>query len=77
MFLTYQFAPIWVLLISMITYLTLRHFDPVNLDEYKDKMHGIPPVVCCLSILLPLTVLVLYGGALRLGPKASKTGIKM
>ncbi|CAD2214657.1 hypothetical protein AGDE_03497 [Angomonas deanei] len=77
MFLTYDFAPIFILFVSFVTFLVLRYNDPVNLNEYKDKMNGIPPVVCCLGILLPVTVLILYGIAMKLGPQPSKTGIKV
>lgn len=77
MFLTYQFAPVWVTLVSMLTFLTLRFFDPVDLNQHKDKMGGYPPAICCVCVVIPLIVAVLYEVGLRLGPKASKTGIKM
>lgn len=77
MFLTYSFAPVWAGLISILTFLLLRHFDPVDLNEYKDKVYGIPPVACCLAVLIPLIVLVAYDFALKLGPKPSRYGIKM
>ncbi|KAL7702409.1 hypothetical protein N2W54_006552 [Lotmaria passim] len=77
MFLTYSFAPLWVGLISVLTYLLLRHFDPVDLNEYTEKMHGIPPAACCLAVLIPIIVLVMYDFSLKLGPKPSRYGIKM
>ncbi|KPA85875.1 hypothetical protein ABB37_00197 [Leptomonas pyrrhocoris] len=77
MFLTYTFAPIWAGLISLLTFLVLRHFDPVDLNQYTEKMHGVPPVACCLAVLIPLVVLVAYDFALKLGPKPSRYSIKM
>lgn len=76
MFLTYQFASIWAMLVSIVTFLVLRHNDPVDLSEYKEKAHGIPPVACCSAIAIPLIVLFVYNAALRMGPKASCKGTK-
>ncbi|TPP44317.1 putative integral membrane protein [Leishmania donovani] len=69
MLLTYQFAPIWAMLVSIVTFLVLRHNDPVDLNEYKEKAHGIPPVACCSAIAIPLVVLFVYNAALRMGPQ--------
>ncbi|KAG5466620.1 hypothetical protein LSCM1_00785 [Leishmania martiniquensis] len=76
MFLTYQFAPIWAALVSVVTFLILRHYDPVDLDGYTEKMHGIPPVACCSAIVIPLIVLLAYNATLKIGPKPSRSGTK-
>ncbi|KAK7198237.1 hypothetical protein NESM_000780700 [Novymonas esmeraldas] len=77
MFLTYQFAPIWATLVSIVTFLILRRYDPVDLSEYTEKMHGIPPIACCSAIAIPMLVLVAYDATLKLGPRPSRNAIKM
>ncbi|GET92543.1 hypothetical protein, conserved [Leishmania tarentolae] len=76
MFLTYQFAPIWATLVSIVTFVVLRHYDPVDLNEYRAKAYGIPPVACCSAIAIPLIILYLYNAALKMGPKPSSNGGK-
>lgn len=77
MFLTYQLLPFWIMLISSITFLALRHFDTVDLNEHREKMGGYPPVICCAYCVIPFAVLICYGIGMKLGPKASRSGIKM
>lgn len=77
MFLTYQFAPIWIAGVSLATYFVLSFMDPINLNDYTEKMGGVPPIICCASMLFPLAVLLTYDQLLKLGPKPSKCGIKV
>lgn len=77
MFLTYQFAPVWILAISLLTYLALTFADPVDLTQYKASMNGYPPAICILSMILPITVAFAYGIAMYIGPKPSKAGLKL
>ncbi|KAG5490908.1 hypothetical protein JIQ42_00793 [Leishmania sp. Namibia] len=76
MFLTCRFVPIWATLVSVITFLVLRHYDPVDLNGYTEKMHGIPPVACCSAIVIPLIVLFAYNAVLKMGPKPPRSGTK-
>ncbi|AIO01653.1 hypothetical protein LPMP_340250 [Leishmania panamensis] len=76
MFLTYQVAPIWAMLVSIVTFLVLRRYDPVDLNEYAEKMHGIPPVACCSAIAIPLIILFAYNGVLKMGPKPPRSGTR-
>ncbi|EPY32424.1 hypothetical protein STCU_02818 [Strigomonas culicis] len=77
MFLTYQFAPVWILSISLLTYLVLTFLDPVDLTQYKKSMHGYSPAICILSMILPFAVAFLYEFAMFIGPKPSKAGLKV
>lgn len=60
----------------MITYLAFKRFDTVNLEDYKDKVYGIPPVCVCLFCLYPIFVLIAYDFVLKRGVKPAKVGIK-
>lgn len=77
MILTYTTLPFISLAASLMTYLCLKHFDPVNLEDYKDQMNGIPPIAVCITCIYPVLVLLAYDFFLKLGVKPSKTGIKM
>lgn len=77
MILTFQFAPIWISFVAVVTFLVLQRLDPVDLSQYKERMYGIPAAVCCSSIMLPFAVLFLYALTMKFGPKVSKVGLKI
>ncbi|ESL05207.1 hypothetical protein TRSC58_07163 [Trypanosoma rangeli SC58] len=77
MFLTPRILPMWLILITALTYSILRANDPVDLTQYQKKMRGIPLTAACLSPLLPFCVWGCYEAIRTLGPKGSKVAIKV
>ncbi|KAH9597460.1 hypothetical protein LSM04_007516 [Trypanosoma melophagium] len=77
MFLTPTMLPVWVALISAITFCILRANDPVDLSQYRGKVYNLPPPLVCFFPLLPLCVWICYEIILKLGPKGSKAAIKV
>lgn len=75
MFLTLQMLPIFAIIISALTFFIIEQKDLTDLNLYKSKMSNIPPMCCMIALLIPVTVLFTYDSVLKLGPKASKTGI--
>ncbi|EAN92294.1 hypothetical protein C3747_62g766c [Trypanosoma cruzi] len=77
MFLTPKVLPLWVLIVTTLTFYTLRANDPVNLTQYQDKLYGVPLSTVCLLPLLPICVWGCYEVIRTVGPKGSSVAIEV